>query len=397
MENVVRIEPPTRHFDLLRASNGDYLGALNGGELATFDHVDDKAIWEHVTETDAYRHVKSGLTLTAQPTSSAGGCYLRHDGAPVGGDGASSKEAALFTIGHGPAHLASEYLRAFKDNGWVCLPAILSPQIVEELEKVACTGRWSDRKYDRSTSPLNQNAAIAKATAEPVSLWLIRQYLQTHDIRLAHAPGVVVLGKDDGKRDVQGWHSDFPYLWGITGKVGGDRIPTGKGGELVMGVQHNTCISEFTRDNGATCFKLGTHTLNVGPPKDWGIGTDYAQPGYRQKHGLPYNGPEADLIEAPAGSIILYDARTWHRAGVNRTDDRRGAILQAVTPMYIMPFNDTSQPYKDFVNGPLAKELTQRERKDIEELMVHKIVGPLGRHAITVDAELTRMTAPTGP
>ncbi|MCZ6868128.1 MAG: hypothetical protein O7G84_01330, partial [Gammaproteobacteria bacterium] len=89
--------------------------------------------------------------------------------------------------------------------------------------------------------------------------------------------------------------------------------------------------------------------------------------------------------------------RTWHRAGVNRTDERRGAILKAVTPMYIMPFIDTSQPYKDFVTGPLVQELTQRERKDIEGLMVHKIVGPIGQHAIGVDEDLTRMTTPTEP
>ncbi|MCZ6616657.1 MAG: hypothetical protein O7E57_00885 [Gammaproteobacteria bacterium] len=59
------------------------------------------------------------------------------------------------------------------------------------------------------------------------------------------------------------------------------------------------------------------------------------------EHGLPDNGPDADIVEAPAGSIILYDARTWHRAGVNRTGEKRAAMLQAITPMYLMPFTDT--------------------------------------------------------
>ena len=391
-EHVVRIEQPERHFILLRAPNGDYVGVSKDGELATFDHVDDKAIWDQGSSSDACRHVVTGRTLTVEPASSDVGCRLREDGAFVSGDGTVSTDGAVFTIGHGPAHLPSEYLRTFNENGWVCLPAILSPEIVEELEKVSCTGRWSDRTYDRTKSPLNQTAAVAKTAAEPVSLWLIRRYLQTDDIRLAHAPSIVVLSKDDGKRDVQGWHSDFPYLWGITRRVGGGRIPTDTSGALAMGVQRNICISEFKKENGATCFKLGTHTLNAGPPSDWGIGSVYSQQGYREAHGLPYNGPEADTIEAPAGSIILYDARTWHRAGVNRTDEKRAAMLQAMIPMYLMPFNDTSKPYKDFVSSPLLAEINQREQKDIGELMVHKIVGPLGEHAISVDEELTGMT-----
>ena len=397
-ERVVRIQRPLRHYCLLRAPKGDYLGISNSNEgvldhaeLGTFDHVDDGAIWEDVTGDNAFRHVVTGLTVRTDADFSRDSCHLRHDGVFLGSDGAVSEEGALFTVEHGPADLPSEYLRTFNENGWVCLPAILDADVVEELERVSCTGRWSDSKYDTNTSLLNQSAAVGRAAAEPVSLWLLRQYLQTNDIRFAHAPGVVVLGKDDGKRDVQGLHSDFPYLWGITGRVGGDRVPIHTSGDLVMAVQRNTCITEFTRDNGATCFKLGSHKLNEGPPKNWGIGSDYSERGYREAQGLPYGGPEADVIEAPAGSIILYDARTWHRAGVNRTDQKRAAILQAVTPMYIMPFIDMSQPYKAFVNGPFAPLLTERERKDIEKLMVHKIVGPGGQYAITIDEELSRI------
>lgn len=74
-------------------------------------------------------------------------------------------------------------------------------------------------------------------------------------------------------------------------------------------------------------------------------------------------GPDADVIEAPAGSYIVYDSRIWHRAGVNRTPHKRSAMLQAVIPMYIMPFMDTSRPYKNFIHSPLAEELTALEHK----------------------------------
>ena len=62
--------------------------------------------------------------------------------------------------------------------------------------------------------------------------------------------------------------------------------------------------------------------------------------------------------------------------------------------MYIMPFMDTSRPYKDFINSPLAEELTALEHKELESIMVNKMVGPQGHLAITVDQELTEKIRP---
>ena len=163
-------------------------------------------------------------------------------------------------------------------------------------------------------------------------------------------------------------------------------------GEIVLGVQRNVCVSEFTKVGGATAFKLGSHALNTGPPDEWGTGNTYARRGFRKSHGLPYNGPDADIVEAPPGSIILYDSRTWHRAGVNRTDDRRAAILQAMIPNYVMPFIDTSGTYKEYLASPVPAQLDERERREFQDLMVHKIVGPGGQVAIAPDRELTALT-----
>ena len=387
-ETVTRVERPSAHFTLLRALDGEFLGASDN-ELATFDYVDDKAIWESVEGSDAYRHVITGLLLEAESADSANGQILRHDGAPLASDGTVANEGAIFSPGHGPAHLPSESLESFKQNGWVCLPSVIVPEIVEELERLSCTGRWENETYDRSKAPLNQSSAVAKIATEPVSLWLMRQYMQTHEIRLGHSPSFAILSPDDGKRNVQGWHSDFPYLWGIAGGAVGNRIPTHKVDGLVMGVQRNLCVSEFTKENGATCFKLGSHTRGEGPPAEWGNGNTAREPGYREAKGLPYTGPDADVLEAPPGSYIVYDSRIWHRAGVNRTERKRAAMLQAVVPMYIMPFMDTSRPYKDFIHSPLVEELTELEQRELEAIMVNKMVGPGGHLAITVDEELT--------
>ena len=391
-ERVVRVERPSVHFTLLRAPNGEFLGASDDG-LAVFDYVDDKAIWESVEDGTAYRHVVTDLILEVEAANSKEGCYLRHKGAQLAGDGAPvSDEGAIFSAGHGPAHLPSEYLKTLKENGWVCLPSIMSPDDVEELERVSCTGRWDHETYDRSKGALVKGAAVARAAAEPVSLWLMRQYMRTNEIRLGHPPGFAILTPDDGERDVQGWHSDFPYHWGIFATRGtGPEIPPHNFPELVMGVQRNLCISEFRKENGATCFKLGSHTLGEGPPDEWGPGHSYRQPGYRAAHGLPYNGPDADVVEAPGGSYILYDSRVWHRAGVNRTARKRAAMLQAVIPVYIVPKTDTSRAYRNFIESPLVKELTPLALKELKALMITRIESSGKKYVVTIDEALSEV------
>jgi hypothetical protein len=368
---VIQIGPPERFYDYLVAESGQYAGSSDGVSVSLRDIADDEVIWQTEGE-DNVRHVASG-TVLALNREADGSVRLSPEVSPE-----------RFRIVRGPERLPSEYLAAFRAEGWVCLTSILTDDIVAGLQQVACVGPWSEQIYDTSRPPICQSSAVGRASAEPVSLWLIRQYMGTPDIRLAHSPSMAILGRDDDERDVQGWHSDFPYLWGITSRVGGDRVPRGSG-DLVLGVQRNFCVTGFRRENGATIFKLGTHTLDSGPPEDWGTGAAYQRPGHRKEHGLPYGGDDTDVVEAPAGSIIVYDARTWHRAGQNRTDEKRAAMLQAVTPMFIMPFTDTSGAWHAFTASEASGELTDLERKELESLLVHKIVGPAGTQPITIE------------
>ena len=355
-ERVVKIEATGTHYTLLVGRDGDFL-TINGDDTQALSaHADDHAMWLPVGD-GRFRHVVTGAAI---------------------------EPGADFTPAHGPEKLPSEYLAFFKDNGWVCLTALVAPDLLDELQRVACTDGYADREVDHSTPQLCQSAAIAKTAAEPVSLWLIRQYMGLDEVTLGHSPAIVVLTKDDGKRNVQGWHSDYPYHWGIPVFAA---VPT-PSGATVLGVQRNVCVSEFTKVRGATAFKLGSHARDEGPPKAWGTAGDHGRPGYRAEHGLPYTGPDADIIEAPAGSTILYDARTWHRAGVNRTDERRAAMLQAMVPAYVVPKNDTGGPYKQFVKSAAHAELNARERREVANLMVHRFPGAVRHHAMIADEEL---------
>jgi len=65
------------------------------------------------------------------------------------------------------------------------------------------------------------------------------------------------------------------------------------------------CVDDFTAENGATCFVPGSHLLHRPPRPD-----DAAQ-------AVPF--------EAPAGTMVVFESRLWHRTGYNRTTDQRRA------------------------------------------------------------------------
>lgn len=369
-ERVVKFERPGRFHRLLVGDDGRFLGIGDDDELASFSAADDKVVWDR--RNGEVQHTTTGRSLTVE-------------------NGAVEVDGQRFAVTHGPELLPSEYLRFFEDNGWVCLTCVLSDEIVDGLRKVACTDQYADREPDRSRVAISQDLAVARTAAEPVSLWLIREYMQTRDIAMAHSPAMAVLGRDDGKRPVQGWHSDYPYHWGIPAPA---QVPVQPGASR-LGVQRNVCVSDFTKVGGATAFKLGSHALNEGPPDDWGTAARYASRTYRAEHGLPYNGPDADIVEAPGGSIILYDARTWHRAGVNRTDNRRAAMLQAMVPMYVMPKADMSGAYKQYAASRVYAEITDRERAELEALLVRRLPGPPLHGALGTDPDLVALVQKT--
>lgn len=365
-ETITRFPRPKDHFVFLMTIDGDFLLSDEKGELAATSKVSDAVVWRQ--QGEILRH------------------YLTDKVCEV-----IDRSLIDIEIVKGPELLPSEYLRQFRLNGWVCLPDILDAVVVDNLQRVACTDDYSEFQPDTNNRQLCQSDALVKAAVEPLSLWLSREYMGTSEVRLAHTPGIGVLTPDDGKRVVQGWHSDYPYHWGIDAA---GKVPT-PSGPTVMGVQRIICISEFTRHSGATAFKLGSHTLEKPPPEQWGLAQDAYHPKYRSDKGLPYGGADADVIEAPAGSVILFDTRTWHRAGINRSNRGRAAMLMDTTPAYIIPYSDTSQDYKALVSSDIYGQLNQREKTEIDQLMVHRFLGPAGpRSVIGTDIELTEQLSP---
>lgn len=77
------------------------------------------------------------------------------------------------------------------------------------------------------------------------------------------------------------------------------------------------CVDDFTEENGATRFVPGSHKLNRAPRED-----------------------EADVatvpMAAPAGSVVVFESRVWHKTGHNSTksETRAGVFGWYTKPIY---------------------------------------------------------------
>jgi ectoine hydroxylase-related dioxygenase (phytanoyl-CoA dioxygenase family) len=74
-------------------------------------------------------------------------------------------------------------------------------------------------------------------------------------------------------------------------------------------------LDDLTAENGATWLMNRGQFYDVEPTEELFAGV-------------------AKQVIAPAGSVILFDSRVWHRAGLNRS----GGPRRIVTPMYTKPF-----------------------------------------------------------
>jgi len=83
-----------------------------------------------------------------------------------------------------------------------------------------------------------------------------------------------------------------------------------------QGVNVAWCLDDFTETNGATCVAPGSHRLHRNPRED------------EQVQMVP--------LVAPAGTMIVFESRVWHRTGFNRTPDRHraGVFAWYTRPIY---------------------------------------------------------------
>lgn len=337
---IITLPRPTQRHVLLIGTDGRLLGVDGNGNLTLLNDAGDEVIWDRTR--NGVTHTTTGVELAA-----------------VNGDRCTARvasEAVDLRICHGPERLPSEYLEHLHREGWVCLNTILPPEVVDGLERVACTGPYEHLEQSQDSPKICQHAAVGRAVAEPVSLWVLREYLQERDIHLGHPPGFNVLPPNTIATAGRGWHSDIPYTRSASPQPVFPREGPPKA------CNRNTFVSDFSNANGATMLKSGSHRLDTGPPAEWNAPLENDQ--------LPYGGPEATVVEAPAGSMFLYDARTWHRAGYNRTAHKRGMMATNYETSDVLPKQDTRPACRKLHESAAFRQLNAREQREVTDLLM---------------------------
>ena len=158
--SVVEVVPGAHRFSILSRADGQFLSSTAAG-LAFVGHVNDSCVWD--ASSDGFTHPLTGAAVETD----------------------EKIEGAGFVAEWGPESLPSEYLASLIQDGHVCMPALLAPELCHELQQLANAPSKGEPMVLRA-------AAGIKVSTHPVAMWVIRSYLQV-DYKLAHSPGFAIL------------------------------------------------------------------------------------------------------------------------------------------------------------------------------------------------------------
>lgn len=146
--------------------------------------------------------------------------------------------------------------------------------------------------------PIYHNEAFFSALEEDRIVEIARAFLGEHYI--LHLQNAII-NRPSEKHQQSAWHRDLPYQNHIISKP------------LALNVF--LCLTDFSSDNGATCFIPKGHRIEEFPSDE-----------ELEKKSVQ--------LKAKAGDVILFDSMILHRAGINRSNaDRIGLNHVLVKPL----------------------------------------------------------------
>ncbi len=81
-------------------------------------------------------------------------------------------------------------------------------------------------------------------------------------------------------------------------------------------------LTDYTRDNGAICVYPGSHKLCADVP---------------DANVWMHDDPDVDVIEAPAGSVIIHHGALWHGAVPRTADGQRVTLMMPLVRFHLLP------------------------------------------------------------
>jgi hypothetical protein len=384
-------------------------------------------MWEAIGPVGLFRHAISGLSLDATCLSSGDVARQWEEAYGAGAGALVPKRYRLshrkntahlepfglallrddtFALRDAPTRLPSEHLDDLHTIGFTVLDNVMSQPMLDHLHELIkqrrsrpkhAAGEAKQRagqdqrpyaSFDNilgAGSFLPATPVVAQAAMNPVALHLIETYLGVDSIHYCHSPAITILRPAEKTVNPQvmpgGWHSDFPFPATCDPKTGkaarvthtwpeeydalneqiSAMVPSWRDRKTPLGVQFIVALSDFKDKTGSTQFVLGSH-LHEEPPSV-------------EMNAIPTVagvGAHAEVVQVPcpAGSAVIYDSRTYHRAcpELNVSGSERFAMLNCTTPSFVRDLsarNDKKASANDFAASLVLEALTLREAKDV--------------------------------
>jgi hypothetical protein len=193
-------------------------------------------------------------------------------------------------------------------QGWVLLPSLLDPELVDRL----CQDLDQACQATRAIQVGNGVATNTSGTANHLlglgqSFWDLLERQYCHDTIQQFLGGNYILNIFGG---VNNQRDQPSYLLNV------HRDLRSYTGDFKLMLQMLVLLDEFTADNGATYLMNGGHRY-PDKPSDQEF---YAKAG---------------RAIAPRGSVVLFDSNLWHAAGPNTTDQPRRALTLGFTRPFV--------------------------------------------------------------
>ncbi len=238
-------------------------------------------------------------------------------------------------------------LRNIAEYGLTIIPDVLSGDVLKRTRAALYAAADSDRSRGREVKfGLDyEHDATNQRVWNVLSRDPLFEDLAFHRVAVEHVKAIL------------GWPALIGNLSAnITGPGGGEMVlhadqifvPEPWSSEP-QGINVAWCIDDFTEENGATRFAPGSHKLNRAPRADEG-----------EVATIP--------MEAPAGAVVVFESRVWHKTGHNRTREQTRA---GVFGWYHKPIYRTQENW--FLS--LRPEVRQFASDDALTLLGYKAEG----------------------
>jgi hypothetical protein len=263
--------------------------------------------------------------------------------------------------------MIDQWVEQIRAEGFVVIPNIIPAaecdDVSARLQVVAKRWRRTEafNKLDVSHVPglINFDQTVARYIADDQVL-AVAEKLLGKNLRVSFT----TLQTNEAGKERSEWHADWPYnQWNAC------HLPAPYP-DLVMHLTSLLMISPFTEQNGGTLVVPGSHR-EPNNPTDPTLGIDL--------HGAH---PNEFRVTGSAGSMAIFDSRTWHAAPANPSNKPRISVGVRYAPWWLNlePLDPNSELRRQWVDEPgLHENDQQRLRQETYESLPEK-AKPLYRH-----------------